>query len=69
MQLLEAEGGKLPQQAVVDATGWSKVAVIHTLSAMEGDGQLTCVQVGREKPVFLPSDDPTEITRHESGDE
>lgn len=53
---LERHGGRLRQQEIVKYTGWSEATVSRTLSAMEDDGQITRVRLGRENVVCLPDD-------------
>lgn len=53
---LERHGGRLRQQEIVQRTGWSEATVSRTLSAMEDDGQISRVRLGRENVVCLPDD-------------
>lgn len=60
--LLEANGGRMRQSAIVNETGWSKAKTSMLLSEMEDDEQVTKLRVGRENIVSLPGQEP-EATR------
>lgn len=51
---LEASGGRLRQQDVIEYTGWSAATVSRTLSEMEADGLVVRIRLGRENVVCLP---------------
>ena len=57
-QLLEDNGGRMKQTAIVEATEWSKSKVSMLLSEMEDDGEITKLRVGRENIVSLPGSEP-----------
>jgi uncharacterized membrane protein len=65
-QLLTRHGGRLHQGEIVEATGWSKAKVSRLLAAMEDDGDIVKVPVGRENIVYLDGAAP-EITKQRSG--
>ncbi|HET7324628.1 MAG TPA: helix-turn-helix domain-containing protein, partial [Halococcus sp.] len=56
--LLEANGGRMQQGAIVEETGWSKSKVSMLLSAMEAEGRLSKLRVGRENIVSLSGHEP-----------
>lgn len=58
VQLVEEQGGRLPQQALRDYTSWSEALISRVLQDMEGDGEITRVQRGRKKIVCLPGHAP-----------
>jgi hypothetical protein len=52
-RMLRAESGRMRQSDIVEITGWSKAKVSRRLSAMEDDGTITKVQIGRENLICL----------------
>jgi len=58
IQLLRDHGGRLPQSDIVDETGWSKSKVSRLLSKMEGDGQISKIDLGRKNLIALTGDEP-----------
>lgn len=62
VRLARARGGRLKQQQIVEATGWSEPTVSRLLSKMEDRGRIVRVQVGTEKVVGLPDAMPTSST-------
>lgn len=59
VSLLRDSGGRLKQSQIVEATDWSKSKVSRLLSAMETDGELSRVQLGRENLVCLRGHEPS----------
>jgi uncharacterized membrane protein len=57
-KVLREYGGRMRQTAVTDELSWSKATVSRKLSAMEMDGIITRVRVGRENFVFLAGAEP-----------
>jgi hypothetical protein len=68
VEMLEANGGRMQQTAIVEGTGWSKSKVSTLLSEMADDGTLTKLRVGRENIVSLAGHEPT-ATRSPFDDE
>ncbi|MFC7045288.1 hypothetical protein ACFQH6_07595 [Halobacteriaceae archaeon GCM10025711] len=58
LNLLGANGGRLKQSAIVEETDWSKAKVSRVLSKMEGNDQITKIQVGRENVVTVKGEEP-----------
>jgi len=56
--LLESNGGRMRQSAIVEETDWSKSKVSMLLSDMEDDGEVTKLRVGRENIISLPGHEP-----------
>lgn len=56
--LLEANGGRMRQSAIVAETGWSKSKVSMLLSEMEDAGLISKLRVGRENIVSLEGHEP-----------
>lgn len=56
--LLEANGGRMHQSAIVEETEWSKSKVSMLLSDMEDDDDIKKLRVGRENIVSLPGHEP-----------
>ena len=56
--LLEANGGRMQQGAIVAETGWSKSKVSMLLSEMEAEGEVSKLRVGRENIVSLAGHEP-----------
>ncbi len=53
-RLLETNGGRMRQAAIVDETGWSDAKVSQLLSAMAEDGRVEKLRLGRENLISLP---------------
>ncbi|WP_321113144.1 helix-turn-helix transcriptional regulator [Halorussus salinisoli] len=64
-RMLRAEGGRMRQSEIVDATGWSKAKVSRRLSAMADDGDVTKVEIGRENLICLDGAVPELATPRE----
>lgn len=60
--ILQQNGGRMRQSAIVTETDWSKSKVSMLLSEMEEDDDITRLRVGRENIVSLPGYEP-EATR------
>lgn len=58
LQLLEENGGRMKQTAIVDETEWSKSKVSMLLSDMEEAGDISKLRVGRENIISLPGAEP-----------
>jgi hypothetical protein len=58
-QLLEANGGRMKQAAIVEETGWSNAKVSQLLSAMDEEGRVEKLRIGRENLIRLPDDEGT----------
>lgn len=59
VEVLESEGGKLPQQSFSEVTALSEASVSRMLQDLEADGHIRRVEIGREKIVFHPSAAPS----------
>lgn len=57
-RLLLESGGRMSQADIVENTHWSSPSVSRKLSAMEEEGLITRVQVGRGNLVFLDGHQP-----------
>lgn len=57
-QLLDQNGGRLPQSEIVTETGWSKSKVSRLLTRMEDDDQITKINIGRENLITRSGDEP-----------
>ncbi len=55
-QLLEGNGGRMKQAAIVSETGWSNAKVSQLLSAMADEGRVEKLRIGRENLISLPGD-------------
>jgi hypothetical protein len=55
-RLLERNGGRMKQAAIVDETGWSDAKVSQLLSSMADDGRVEKLRLGRENLISLPDD-------------
>lgn len=58
VDLLRRNDGRLRQSKVVEASDWSKSKVSRLLSAMEAEGYVEKVAVGRENIIALPGEEP-----------
>jgi len=68
--LIENNGGRMKQSAIVDSVEWSKAKVSRLLADLEEEGEITKLRLGRENlicmrghepPVSQSSDPPREI--------
>jgi uncharacterized membrane protein len=59
--LLERSGGRMKQANIVRETGWSNAKVSQLLSAMDEDGQINKLRIGRENLISLPDEDVTDF--------
>jgi uncharacterized membrane protein len=57
-RLLEANGGRMRQVAIVEETDWSKSKVSMLLSEMEAEGRISKLRIGRENIVSLDGQEP-----------
>jgi len=58
VSLLEENGGRMKQVAIVEETGWSKSKVSMLLSDMEDEGAISKLRVGRENIISLAGHEP-----------
>jgi hypothetical protein len=58
--LLERNGGRMRQAAIVEETGWSDAKVSQLLSAMADDDRVNKLRIGRENLISLPGHDPAD---------
>jgi uncharacterized membrane protein len=56
-RLLEQNGGRMKQANIVKETGWSNAKVSQLLSAMDEDGQIEKLRIGRENLISFPDKD------------
>lgn len=62
---LKSQDGIAPQGDLKRATGWSTSKTSRILSRMESDGWIVRYQVGREKVVCLPGNEPRFVATRE----
>jgi hypothetical protein len=55
--LIADSGGRMKQAAIVEATDWSDAKVSQLTSAMEEDGQIEKLRIGRENVISLVDED------------
>jgi len=55
--LLEQNGGRMRQANIVKETGWSDAKVSQLLSAMEDEGRIDKLRLGRENLISLPDEE------------
>jgi uncharacterized membrane protein len=60
-RLLEENGGRMKQANIVSETGWSNAKVSQLLSAMDEDGRIDKLRIGRENLISLPDEDVTDF--------
>jgi hypothetical protein len=60
-RLLEENGGRMKQANIVKETDWSNAKVSQLLSAMEEDGQINKLRIGRENLISFPDEDITDL--------
>ncbi|QLG27185.1 hypothetical protein HUG10_06355 [Halorarum halophilum] len=69
-QLVEANGGTLPQKEFATYANLSSSTISRLLQEMEDDGQVVRVPVGREKVVCLPEYAPqNQLSATDDGDD
>ncbi len=56
-RLLEQNGGRMKQAAIVEETGWSDAKVSQLLSSMADEGRVEKLRLGRENLISLPDDE------------
>ena len=65
-RLLDRNGGRMKQANIVTETGWSNAKVSQLLSAMDEDGRIDKLRIGRENLISFPDEDVTETNGDES---
>ena len=60
MQLLEANGGRMKQQRVVEELEWTDAKTSKVVSGMRESGTIESFRIGRENVLTTPEDDPRE---------
>jgi len=60
MRLLEANGGRMKQQTVVEELGWTDAKTSKVVSGMREAGTIESFRIGRENVLTTPEDDPRE---------
>lgn len=58
LELLEENGGRMKQSAIVSSVEWSESTVSRKLGTLEDAGDVLRYRIGREKLVFLPGAEP-----------
>jgi hypothetical protein len=61
MQLLEANGGRMKQQTVVEELDWTDAKTSKVVSGMREDGTIESFRIGRENVLTTPEDDLGEV--------
>ena len=62
LALLEENGGRMWQQAIIDETGYSEAHVSRVLGRLEDEGSVGRQWNGGEKVVFLDEESPDAVT-------
>lgn len=57
IQLLEANGGRMKQQAVVAELDWTEAKTSQVVNGMQDDGEIDVFRIGRENVLRLPEED------------
>ncbi len=60
-RLLEQNGGRMKQATIVNETGWSNAKVSQLLSAMDEEGRIDKLRIGRENLISFPDEDVTDL--------
>jgi hypothetical protein len=60
LQLLEREGGRIKQQAVVEEFDWTAAKTSQVVNGMKEEGQIDVFRLGRENVLKLPDQDLTD---------
>lgn len=56
LNLVEANGGRMKQQAVVDELEWSETKTSQVVNELKADGELEVYRIGRENVLTLPGE-------------
>ena len=57
-QLVQKNGGRMKQSAIVESVDWSKAKVSRLLAALEDEGEITKLRIGRENLICLRGHEP-----------
>ena len=68
-RLLERNGGRMRQAAIVEETNWSDAKVSQLLSSMADEDRISKLRIGRENLITLPGVDATGTDNQSGGDE
>ncbi|WP_436925576.1 helix-turn-helix transcriptional regulator [Halosimplex amylolyticum] len=60
-RLIEQNGGRMKQAAIVQETGWSNAKVSQLLSSMDDDGRIDKLRIGRENLISFPDEDVADL--------
>ena len=60
-RLLDQNGGRMKQANIVKETDWSNAKVSQLLSAMEEEGRINKLRIGRENLISFPDEDIADI--------
>ena len=60
-RLLDRNGGRMKQADIVKETKWSNAKVSQLLSAMEEEGRIDKLRIGRENLISFPDEDITDL--------
>ncbi len=60
-RLLEENGGRMKQARIVSETGWSNAKVSQLLSAMDEEGRIDKLRIGRENLISFPDEEITDF--------
>ncbi len=60
LQLIEANGGRMKQQQVVEQLGWTDAKTSQVVSELRESGELEGFRLGRENVLRLPDEEPAE---------
>ena len=60
-RLLRRNGGRMKQANIVKETNWSNAKVSQLLSAMDEEGRIDKLRIGRENLITLPGEEPGEF--------
>ncbi|TQQ81976.1 helix-turn-helix transcriptional regulator [Halonotius roseus] len=68
-RLLERNGGRMRQAAIVEKTNWSDAKVSQLLSSMAAEDRVSKLRIGRENLITLPGVDATGNDDQSGGDD
>ena len=60
-RLIERNGGRMKQAAIVRETGWSNAKVSQLLSTMDDEGRIDKLRIGRENLISFPDEDVADL--------
>ena len=58
IRLLERQGGRIKQRAIVDELGWTEAKTSQVVGSLRDQGKIESFRLGRENVLALPQEEP-----------